>query len=90
MPDLNLATESNGKVLARGGECERRDLRSEREVVDGYPAGDVGEDRMAIFVDGEEDVAAGCQTEPRDVLAMRKGQRVRFVPVAISCQTSVP
>lgn len=79
MPNLSLATQSYNEVLARGRKCERCDRRSEGEVVDGDPTLDIGKNRMAIFVNGEEEVALGCEADAGNVFAVGKGQSMGFV-----------
>jgi hypothetical protein len=81
MPDLGFAAESYGKVLARGGECERCDRRSEGEVIDGDATVYIGENGMSILVNGEQKVAAGREADAGDVLAMSKREGVGFVTV---------
>lgn len=39
-------------------------------MIDGYAAGNVGQDRMAVFVNGEKEVSTGGEAYPNDVLAM--------------------
>lgn len=51
-------------------------------MVDGYAAGDVGQDRMAVFVNGEEEVAAWREAYSNNVLAMCEREGVGFVAVA--------
>lgn len=80
MPDLDLATKSYGEMATRRRKRERCDRRSEREVVDGYPSRDICQDRVAIFVDGQEEVAAGCKADTSNVFAMSEGEGVRFIP----------
>jgi hypothetical protein len=52
-------------------------------VVDRYPSRDIGQDRVAIFVDGQEEVAAGCKADTSNVFAMSEGEGVRFIPERI-------
>jgi hypothetical protein len=80
VPDLSLAAQTDGEVAAGRREGERCDLRSEGEVVDGDAAQDVGQDSVTIFVDGEEEVAAGGEADSTDVFSVGEGERVRFVP----------
>lgn len=70
MPDLDFAPQSHHKVSARRRERERCDLRPEGEVVDGHAAGNVGQNRMAVFVNGEKEVSAWGEADSNNVLAM--------------------
>lgn len=63
MPYFDLTAEANGKVSARGREGERRDLRTEREMVYWDSARHIGQDGLAIFIDGEKEIAAGCEAD---------------------------
>jgi hypothetical protein len=45
-------------------------------MVEDDAAGDVGKNGAAIFVDGEKQVTARVEGEARDVLSVRKRQRV--------------
>lgn len=42
-------------------------------------AGDIGEDRMAILIDGEEKIASWGKAEAGDVLSVGKWEGMRFV-----------
>jgi hypothetical protein len=59
-------------MATRRREGQRCDLLPEGEVVEGYPPGDVGEDCAAIFVDGEEEVAARVECQAGNVAAVRE------------------
>ena len=48
-------------------------------MIDGDLTRNVGEDSLSIFVNGEEEIAAWCQAEPSDVLAMREREGVGLV-----------
>lgn len=50
-------------------------------MIDGYTAGNVGQDRMTLIVNGEKEIAAGREADSSNVFAMGKGQSVGFVAV---------
>ena len=79
MPDFNVSASSNCKMASRRRKFQGSDGRLEREVVKRNAARDVGENRMSVFVDGEEKVASWGKTEARDVLAVGEWEGVRFV-----------
>lgn len=92
VPDLDLAAEADGEVAARGRKGEGRDLAAKGEVVGRYSALDIGQDGVAVLVDGEQEVAPRREADAGDVLAVGKGKRVRLVAArrgmsaARSCQ----
>lgn len=47
-----------------------------------YATRHIGQDCVTILVNGEEQVAAGCKSNSGNVLAVRKGEGVRLVPVS--------
>lgn len=57
-------------------------------MIDGYTAGNVGQDRMTLIVNGEKEIAAGREADSSNVLAMGKGQSVGFVAVVSSQPSS--
>ena len=76
VPYFNLPSDANCEMPARGREGQGRHRLAEGEVVEHDAARHIGEDRAAIFVDGEEEVAAGIQCEAGDVLSVGEGQGV--------------
>ena len=79
MPDLDLAAESDGEVAARRGEGEGGYVGSEGEVVEDDAARHTGQDRLAVLVDREQEVALGGEADPRDILAVGEGEGVGLV-----------
>lgn len=65
-------------MSARRCKCEGGDLFPERKVVENYAAGHVCEDGAAIFVDGEEEVSAGVESEAGNVFAVGEGEGMGF------------
>ena len=84
MPYFKFSTETHGEIPARGGEGERSNRRPEGEVVEDYPVGDVRQDGLTVFVDGQEKVASGCEAKSCDVLPMRERQCVGLVTIDVS------
>lgn len=82
LPYFDLATQSDSKVATRGREGERCHLGSEREVVDRDSAWYVCQNGLSIVVNGEKEVALRRETDASNVLAVGKGQSVRFVPIS--------
>lgn len=56
-------------------------------MIDRYAAGNVGQDRMTLVVNGKKEISAGGEADSSNVLAMCKGQSVGLVAV-ISYQPS--
>lgn len=50
-------------------------------MIDGHAAGNVGQDRMAVFVNGEKEVSAWGEADSDNVLAMGEWQGMGFVAV---------
>lgn len=50
-------------------------------MIDGHAAGNVGQDRMAVFVNGEKEVSARGEADSNNVLAMGEWQGVGFVAI---------
>lgn len=73
MPNFDLAADSNCEVSSRRRKRKSRNLAAEREVIEGYPSMNDGQNGTAILVYGEEEVALRCETEPRDVLSVSEG-----------------
>lgn len=82
VPYLDSSPDCGGEMTARGRKGKSGDLIAEREVIQGYPARDVGENGAAIFVDGEEEVSARVQCEAGDISAMGKRKGIRFRTVS--------
>lgn len=45
-------------------------------MVYGYPSGDIGQDRVSIFVNGEEKVAAWCKSDAGNVFAVSEREGI--------------
>jgi hypothetical protein len=58
-------------------------------VVENDSSRDVCEDRATVFVDGEEEVAAGVQCEAGDVLAVREWEGVGLGAVGTSAHVLI-
>jgi hypothetical protein len=76
VPYFNLPPYADCEVPAGWGEGDGRDLFAEGEVVEDDASRDIGEDGAAVFVDGEEEVAARVQCEARDVLSVGERERI--------------
>jgi len=72
VPDFDFSAQTDGKMVARRGEGESGQGSAEGEVVHGYAPVHIGQDGMAILVDGEEEVPARSKTDAGDVFAMRE------------------
>lgn len=79
MPDFNQASQTNGKIPARGREGKCRDLRSKSKMIYWNSSRDVGQDGLAIFVDREKKIAARSQANPGDIFAMGEWKCLRLV-----------
>lgn len=88
MPDLDLSPETHGKVAPRRREGKRGNARLEGEVVEHHAALEVGQYGLAIFVDGEEEVALRGQADAGNVLAVGEGEGMRLVPGSSSQSVS--
>lgn len=53
-------------------------------MIDGYAAGNVGQDRMTLIVNGEKEISAGGEADSSNVLAMCEGQGMGLVAVVSS------
>ena len=51
----------------------------EREVVERYATVQVGKDGLAVFVDGEKEIALGVEGEAGDVASVSEGEGMRLV-----------
>jgi hypothetical protein len=56
-PDLDAPADCDCEMASGRGESEGGDGGFEGEMMDRDPAGEVGQDSLAIFVDGEQEVA---------------------------------
>lgn len=52
-------------------------------MVDGDSARDIGQNGLAIFVDGQEEISAGCKSDSRNVFAMREWKSMGLVSVRV-------
>lgn len=53
MPDFDLAAQTNNEMASGRREGEGGDRRAERKSVNGDSAEDVGQNGLAIFVNGQ-------------------------------------
>jgi hypothetical protein len=56
-PDLDAPADCDCKMASGRRESEGGDGGFEGEMMDRNPAGEVGQDSLAIFIDGEEEIA---------------------------------
>lgn len=84
MPDLNYATQPDSKVAAGRREGKSCGLFLEGEVMYGYPPRNIGENSLAIFVNGKQKVAAGGESDASDILPMSEGKSVRLAPIDLT------
>lgn len=54
MPHLDESPHTSSKMSSRRGECKSIDRGFEGQVVENYTMREVGEDGVAIIVDGEQ------------------------------------
>ena len=90
LPNLYCSPEADGEMLSgrRKGECCHRAL--EGQVMEREAPREVGQYCPAILIDGKEKVSPRSECDPTDVLAMREGERIRFVVDEIEDCDPVP
>ena len=76
MPYLDESPNADCEVGASRRERQGIDPGPESEVVEDYPAGEVGKNCSAILIDRKKEVSAWIKGEPRDVAAVREGECV--------------
>lgn len=59
MPELQSPPHTNCEKPTRWGKLQRGDSSFEGEMVNHNSAVEIGQDRTAIFVDGEQEIAFG-------------------------------
>ena len=89
MPELQASSYSDSEVTTRRGELECRDTAFEGEVVDDNSAEEVRQNRAAILVNGQKEVASGRKSKAVDIGAMREGKGIGGVAAGRTALVSV-
>ena len=81
MPELQSPPHTNCEKPTRWGKLQRGDSPLKGEMMNHNSAVEIGQDRTAIFVDGEQEIAFGRKIQPVDVGAMRKREGIEGIAV---------
>lgn len=90
LPYFDFPAYTDCEMPAIRGKDQRIDLAAQRKMIQNDAARYICEDGVAVEVDCEEEVASWVEGEAGDVLAMCKGQGMRFRAVAVSVGCPFP
>ena len=78
-PHLDFPAQSNGEVPSTWREDQGAYRAFEREVVENESAVKVTQDRLALFIDAEKELACRVECDSSDVCPVGERESVRFV-----------